>query len=178
MCNKTTDKKGTEQVDFAGSDSLLSVAEYSAYPDLQMFPWVFVLLHIESHVCCYCTDAMKCQAGRQAICELAILEEIDQVRLFSKPDTENPNQVAGGIVPVYNLPVLDPKKPEETLVLDRLTLAYIFIGNITQWNDQRILDLQSPAVRAKLEAEATVINVVVRQDRSGSTEVFTKSIDL
>ena len=86
--------------------------------------------------------------------------------------------MAGGIVPVYNLPVLDTKKPEETLVLDRLTLAYIFIGNITQWNDQRILDLQSPAVRAKLEAEATVINVVVRQDRSGSTEVFTKSIDL
>jgi ABC-type phosphate transport system substrate-binding protein len=73
---------------------------------------------------------------------------------------------------------LDTKKPEETLVLDRLTLAYIFIGNITQWNDQRILDLQSPAVRAKLEGAAQVINVVVRSDASGSTEVLTKSLDL
>ena len=86
--------------------------------------------------------------------------------------------MAGGIVPVYNLPVLDPNKPEVTLVLDRLTLAYIFIGNITQWNDQRILDLQSPAVRAKLAGAAQVINVVVRSDASGSTEVLTKSLDL
>jgi ABC-type phosphate transport system substrate-binding protein len=96
----------------------------------------------------------------------------------NRSGTENPKQVAGGIVPVYNLPVLDTKKPEETLVLDRLTLAYIFIGNITQWNDQRILDLQSPAVRAKLEGAAQVINVVVRSDASGSTEVLTKSLDL
>ncbi len=86
--------------------------------------------------------------------------------------------MAGGIVPVYNLPALDPNKPEENLVLDRLTLAYIFIGNITQWNDQRILDLQSPTVRAKLADAAKVINVVVRKDASGSTEVLTKSLDL
>ena len=86
--------------------------------------------------------------------------------------------MAGGIVPVYNLPVLELNKPEETLVLDRLTLAYIFIGNITQWNDQRILDLQSPTVGAKLAYAAKVINVVVRKDASGSTEVLTKSLDL
>ena len=86
--------------------------------------------------------------------------------------------MAGGIVPVYNLPALDPNKPEENLVIDRLTLAYIFIGNITQWNDQRILDLQSPAVRAKLAGAAQVINVIVRSDASGSTEVLTKSLDL
>ena len=86
--------------------------------------------------------------------------------------------MAGGIVPIYNLPVLDTKNPEETLVLDRLTLAHIFIGNITQWNDTRILDLQSPAVRAKLAGAAQVINVVVRSDASGSTEVLTKSLDL
>jgi ABC-type phosphate transport system substrate-binding protein len=73
---------------------------------------------------------------------------------------------------------LDTKNPEETLVLDRLTLAHIFIGNITQWNDTRILDLQSPAVRAKLAGAAQVINVVVRSDASGSTEVLTKSLDL
>ena len=81
-------------------------------------------------------------------------------------------------MPVYNVPVLDPSDPAQTLVLDRPTLAYIFIGNITQWNDQRILDLQSPTVRAKLADAAKVINVVVRKDASGSTEVLTKSLDL
>ena len=63
-------------------------------------------------------------------------------------------------------------------MLDRLTLAYIFIGNITQWNDQRILGLQSPTVRAKLADSAEVINVIVRKDSSGSTEVLTKALDM
>jgi ABC-type phosphate transport system substrate-binding protein len=101
---------------------------------------------------------------------------------FSKPDTENANQVAGGIVPVYNVPVLDPSDPAQTLVLDRQTLAYIFIGNITVWNDQRILDLQNPVVKKKL-GDAGVptpqkITVVVRSDGSGSTEVLTKALDM
>ena len=95
---------------------------------------------------------------------------------FSKPDTENANQVAGGIVPVYNVPVLDPSDPAQTLVLDRPTLAYIFIGNITKWNDPAILALQSPLVRSKLIAQD--ITVVVRSDSSGSTEVLTKALDL
>ena len=86
--------------------------------------------------------------------------------------------MAGGIVPVYNVPVLDTKNPEEALVLDRLTLAHIFMGNITKWNHQSILGLQSPAVRAKLEGADQVINVVVRSDASGSTEVLTKALDL
>jgi phosphate transport system substrate-binding protein len=95
---------------------------------------------------------------------------------FSKPDTENANQVAGGIVPVYNVPVLDPSDPAQTLVLDRPTLAYIFIGNITKWNDPAILALQSPFVRSKLDAHD--ITVVVRSDGSGSTEVLTKALDM
>jgi ABC-type phosphate transport system substrate-binding protein len=169
VCDKTTDKNGMEQIDFAGSDSLLKASEYSAYPDLQMFPSVFGLPHVKSH------HSMQLNPWMQAICELAASEErYDSSRNL----TENPNQVAGGIVPVYNLPVLDQNKPEEALVLDRLTLAYIFIGNITQWNDQRILGLQSPTVRAKLADAAEVINVIVRKDASGSTEVLTKALDL
>ena len=97
---------------------------------------------------------------------------------FSKPDTENANQVAGGIVPVYNVPVLDPSDPAQTLVLDRPTLAYIFIGNITKWNDPAILALQSPLVRSKLITQESLITVVVRSDGSGSTEVLTKALDM
>jgi ABC-type phosphate transport system substrate-binding protein len=79
---------------------------------------------------------------------------------------------------VYNIPVLDRTKGE-ILVLDRTTLAYIFIGNISVWNDARILDLQSSEIRAKLEAAGNQpIQIIVRNDGSGSTEVMTKSLDL
>ncbi len=85
-------------------------------------------------------------------------------------------------MPVYNVPVLDPNNPAETMVLDRSTLAYIFIGNITLWNDPAILALQSPVVKDKLTTAATAgampITVVVRKDKSGSTEVLTKSLDM
>lgn len=79
---------------------------------------------------------------------------------------------------MYNIPVLDEAKGE-ILVLDRTTLAYIFIGNISMWNDARILALQSSAIKAKLEAAGNQpIQIMVRNDGSGSTEVMTKSLNL
>jgi len=36
----SSDDLGSEYIDFAGSDSLLTAAEYQAYPDLQMLPTV------------------------------------------------------------------------------------------------------------------------------------------
>ena len=87
------------------------------------------------------------------------------------------SQVAGGVVPVYNIPMLQ-QADNEILVLDRTTLAYIFMGNITTWNDPRILALQDSAVKAKIEHEDRLIELVVRDDKSGSTEVFTKSLNL
>ena len=82
-------------------------------------------------------------------------------------------------MPVYNVPVLDQSDPALTLVLDRTALASIFIGNITEWNDPAILAIQSTVVRGKLAAAGAMkIIVVVRSDGSGSTEVFTKSLDL
>jgi ABC-type phosphate transport system substrate-binding protein len=64
------------------------------------------------------------------------------------------------------------------LVLDRQTLAYIFMGNISVWSDGRILSLQSAAVAAKLARTDQPISIIVREDGSGSTEVFTKSLNL
>ncbi len=82
-------------------------------------------------------------------------------------------------MPVYNVPALDQSDSLQTLVLDRTTLADIFIGTITVWNDPKILDLQSTAVKTKLVTAGPMpIIVVVRSDGSGSTEVFTKSLDL
>jgi phosphate transport system substrate-binding protein len=72
--------------------------------------------------------------------------------------------VMGGIVPVVNL---EGMKPGE-LVLDGPTLAAIFLGNVKNWNDPAIKQL-NPNV--KLPSHA--IAVVHRSDGSGTTFNFT-----
>ena len=71
--------------------------------------------------------------------------------------------VMGGIVPVVNL---EGVKPGE-LVLDGPTLADIFIGKITNWNDEAIKKL-NPALKLPDQA----IAVVHRSDGSGTTFNF------
>jgi phosphate ABC transporter phosphate-binding protein len=71
--------------------------------------------------------------------------------------------VMGGIVPVVNL---EGVKPGE-LVLDGPTLADIFVGKITNWNDEAIKKL-NPDVKLPDQA----IAVVHRSDGSGTTFNF------
>lgn len=70
--------------------------------------------------------------------------------------------VAGAVVITYNLEG-DPK-----LKLDGATLADIFLGNITQWNDPRIA-----ALNPDIKLPATEIVVAHRSDGSGTTGIFT-----
>lgn len=70
--------------------------------------------------------------------------------------------VFGAVVLVYNLEGVDALK------LDQETLAGIFLGEITRWDDQRIVAL-NPGVRLPGEA----IQVVHRSDASGTTNIFT-----
>jgi phosphate transport system substrate-binding protein len=72
--------------------------------------------------------------------------------------------VMGGIVPVVNLEGIKPGE----LVIDGPTLAKIFMGEITKWDDPAIKKLNE---RAKLPAAA--IAVVHRSDGSGTTFNFT-----
>jgi len=72
--------------------------------------------------------------------------------------------VMGGIVPVVNL---DGVKPGE-LVLDGPTLAKLFLGQITKWDDPAIKKLNP---NLKLPSQA--IAVVHRSDGSGTTYNFT-----
>jgi phosphate transport system substrate-binding protein len=72
--------------------------------------------------------------------------------------------VIGGDVPVVNL---DGIKPGE-LVLDGPTLAKIFLGEITSWDDPAIKKLNP---KAKLPSQAIV--VVHRSDGSGTTFIWT-----
>ncbi len=72
--------------------------------------------------------------------------------------------IIGGVVPVMNIEGVKPGQ----IKLDGITLADIFQGNITNWNDKRIAAL-NPGVKIP----AGDITVVHRADGSGTTAIFT-----
>jgi phosphate transport system substrate-binding protein len=71
--------------------------------------------------------------------------------------------VLGAVVVTYNVPEL-----KKTLRLDGTTLADIFLGKITKWNDPRIATLNAGA-----NLPTGDILVVHRSDGSGTSYVFT-----
>lgn len=77
--------------------------------------------------------------------------------------------LVGGIVPVVNLPGVAANR----LQLSGELLAAIMAGEITRWNDARVAAL-NPA----LALPALRIRRVVRADKSGSTEGFTRYLAL
>jgi len=72
--------------------------------------------------------------------------------------------VMGGILPVINVEGIKPGE----LVLDGPTLAKIFLGSITKWDDEAIKNLNPDA-----KLPSTAIAVVHRSDGSGTTYNFT-----
>ncbi|HEX5305090.1 MAG TPA: phosphate ABC transporter substrate-binding protein PstS [Dyella sp.] len=72
--------------------------------------------------------------------------------------------VVGGIVPVVNIAGIQA----DQIKLDGATLADIFMGKITNWNDPKIA-----AINAGLSLPAGKITVVHRSDGSGTTYNFT-----
>jgi phosphate transport system substrate-binding protein len=70
--------------------------------------------------------------------------------------------VIGGVVPVINVKGID------SLVLDGKTLADIFEGKITNWNDKSIANLNPNVALPDLK-----ITLIVRADSSGTSAVFT-----
>jgi ABC-type phosphate transport system substrate-binding protein len=63
----------------------------------------------------------------------------------------------------------------DRLILDRDTLTLIFTGNITQWRDSRILNL-NPKIDAQIPNAS--ITVIVRGESSGTTNLFTNALSL
>lgn len=90
-------------------------------------------------------------------------QELDKRGLFQFPT------MVGGVVPFVNLPGVE----SGDMKLNAVTLARIWSGDITQWND--------PAVRAlnpSLALPALAIQRVVRSDGSGTTTVFVQYLRL
>jgi len=84
-------------------------------------------------------------------------DELDDMGAIQWP------MVMGGVVPVINLKGIAPGQ----MVLDGATLANIFMGKITKWNDAAIAKL-NPG----LKLPATAIAVAHRSDGSGTTFNF------
>jgi phosphate transport system substrate-binding protein len=72
--------------------------------------------------------------------------------------------VSGAVVPILNLPGVGPGE----ITLNGSTLAEIFLGRVTRWNDPAIAKL-NPAVTLP----DTAITVVHRTDSSGTTFIWT-----
>jgi len=72
--------------------------------------------------------------------------------------------INGAVVPILNLPGIKPGD----VTLDGPTIAQIFLGNITKWNDPAIAKL-NPGVNLP----DTAIAVVHRSDGSGTTFIWT-----
>ncbi|HSB67585.1 MAG TPA: phosphate ABC transporter substrate-binding protein PstS [Anaerolineales bacterium] len=74
--------------------------------------------------------------------------------------------LAGAVVLIYNLPGLT-----QTLTLDGVTLAAIYSGKITRWNDPAIT-----ALNPGMSLPDASITAVHRSDGSGTTEIFTNAL--
>jgi phosphate transport system substrate-binding protein len=85
-------------------------------------------------------------------------EELDEAGLVQWP------MIIGGAVPAVNVKGVKPGE----LVLDGPTLAAIYMGEITTWNDAKI-----KALNPKLDLPSTAIAPVYRSDGSGTNFLFT-----
>jgi len=85
-------------------------------------------------------------------------EQLDEAGLLQWPMT------MGGVVPVINVPGLKA----DQVKLSGATLADIFLGKVTKWNDPAIA-----ATNAGVKLPDTDITVVHRADGSGTTWIFT-----
>ena len=72
--------------------------------------------------------------------------------------------VIGGVVPVVNLAGMKPG----AMILDGPTLADIYLGKVTKWNDAEIKKLNP-----SLNLPGQAIAIVHRSDGSGTTFIFT-----
>ena len=88
---------------------------------------------------------------------------LDQTELEANGLIQFP-MIMGGIIPVINVEGIKPGD----IVLDGPTLAKIFLGEITQWDDPAI-----KALNEKIALPALEITVVHRSDGSGTTYNFT-----
>ncbi|MFP3960011.1 MAG: phosphate ABC transporter substrate-binding protein PstS [Spirochaetaceae bacterium] len=91
-------------------------------------------------------------------------EQMEQVEEETGGTAFNIPITLGAVAPTFNLPDFGPGG----LVFDSETIADIFLGNITRWDDPQIAELNPDADLPDMQIE-----VVHRSDGSGTTNVWT-----
>jgi phosphate transport system substrate-binding protein len=98
----------------------------------------------------------------------SILSSSDYIQF---PDLQMYPILVGAVAPIVNIPGINTSS---RLVLSVEALAQIFRGSIMFWNDPAIFLTNIPAVQALLPPSR--IEIVVRADKSGTTEILKKSL--
>ena len=112
------------------------------------------------------------RAQRHPLVDFSSVDALSTALYASFPDLQVLPAVAIAIVPIYNIPELNGMYPAQPLVLSRSSIALIFSGHITYWNDSRILADNNAVVKAVLQTVTGAIKVVVRHDSSGTSNTF------
>jgi hypothetical protein len=107
-------------------------------------------------------------AGSDSILKSADYNAFSDLQMFPA--------LAGAVVPVYNIPELRAIQ-NASLVLSRQNIADIFKGKVLYWNDSTILN-NNPLLRGTLKKVVHPINVVVRTDSSGTSEIFSVALSM
>jgi ABC-type phosphate transport system substrate-binding protein len=99
--------------------------------------------------------------------------------LVAFPDLQIFPSVAGSVVPVYNIPEL--ANVADPIVFSRPSIVGIYAGTIKSWNHPLILEdnrLHNLPVYYALRnmTGSPPINIVVRQDSSGTTSIFSGAL--
>ncbi len=93
------------------------------------------------------------------------------------PDLQFLPSNIGAVGVAANLPSILSQSGEATLLINFdliLLIARIFLGQITFWNDSRIVDLNPTLIIANV---LNHIQVIVRSGSSGTTEAFTRYLN-
>jgi phosphate transport system substrate-binding protein len=137
-------------VDFAGSDSFASAAEYTQAPDLFYLPTMAAAVGSSAR---RLTGHVQLCADRSLTITLTVARCVGMCA-----------------VATYNLPEFDADGGPP-LLLDQQCLAGVFLGNLSYWNDSRIAVLNPGR-----SLPYAPITIVVRSDSSGTTGIWTESL--
>jgi phosphate transport system substrate-binding protein len=148
------------------------IGEGATFPQPLYSEWFFAYSLIKPDVAFSYTGTGS-GAGRRAVRNGLVDFAGSDAPLTASDLQLNPNLVqvpflAGAVVPFYKISTLSAADP--AIIFERSVLTDIFRGVITKWNDPRIL-ADNPSISSKLPN--VTINVVLRGESSGTTNIFT-----
>jgi len=103
----------------------------------------------------------------------AVISPLTPYDFENYTDIQTYPAVAGAVVPIINLPFL---LKNSSFVLTQAILAEIYLGHLTKWSDETIIN-ENPSFASELRGmKNPTIQVCVRKDNAGQTQVWTEAL--